>query len=164
MIDRILVQCKRMDALQCANDDGSKQRDIQFKSFEMSTDQNESKLTFKLVICVNAFPQSPHTYGRTCEWIRSWFLKLAACVKAINSIEFDVNKIISTNLRLSSEQNRNLYFFGKLDTDICVQLYGCEYELAAMTFWRTSLSKAYTFLLRRTSGRSAAKKFISKGK
>lgn len=50
------------------------------------------KLTFKFVICVNAFPQSPHTYGRNWEWIRSWLRRLAACVNAVNQ-NIDISKV-----------------------------------------------------------------------
>lgn len=51
---------------------------------EIQIDIPLEQLTFKFVICVNAFPQSPHTYGRNWEWIRSWFRRLAAWVNAVN--------------------------------------------------------------------------------
>lgn len=95
MIGHILAQYIRTAALRYAIDDGSKSKIISLNSGIPTTKQfsienvdchhdkrNWFPLTFKFVIWVNAFPQSPHTYGRTCEWIRSWFRRLAACVKA----------------------------------------------------------------------------------
>lgn len=111
MIGRILAQYIQTAALQYVIDDGSKSKIILLihNLIEIVDCHHDKRnwfpLTFKFVIWVKAFPQSPHTYGlsrefkrrlqkwhsilnnyedtyRTCEWIRSWFRRLAACVKA----------------------------------------------------------------------------------
>lgn len=80
--------------------------------FQLSPRQRVSPaqiLTFKFVICVNAFPQSPHTYGRTWEWILSWFRRLAACVNAMkikNERKIGYQSIF--NFRFSFDGNKQI--------------------------------------------------------
>lgn len=113
-------------------------------------------LTFKFVICVNAFPQSPHTYGRTWEWIRSWFRRLAACVNAMEIKNKRMKKKIGYqsifNFRFFFQWIKLLiYFFDKLNTGIFVQPYDSECVSITMIFWQKFLSTECMFLLHRTS-------------
>lgn len=120
-------------------------------------------LTFKLVICVNALPQSVHTYGRRFVWILSWFLRLAACVNPARFIDC-YSKTPNFHLWRRADQNfaRLNQFIANLSdsvhTDICVQRCGSAYASAMMISGQMFLSILYKSLLHHTTIHSAAKR------